>query len=279
VQVKIDAHQHFWAYDPLEYGWIGPEMDVLKRDYMPQDLEPLQHALGITGTVAVQARQTVQETRWLIELAHEHAFIKGVVGWVDLFDPELGLLLETLASHPKLCGVRHVVQDEPDDEFMLRDGFCQGIRTLTDFDLTYDILIFPRHLPAACELVSRFPQQRFVLDHIAKPPIKSRELDPWREWIWQLAEYPNVYCKVSGMVTEADWANWQPQDVRPYLDVVFEAFGTQRIMIGSDWPVCTVAGTYSQVMGLAYDYLGQFSTPEQADLCGGNAQRFYRLAH
>jgi L-fuconolactonase len=253
-------------------------MEVLKRDYLPEDLRPPQQALGIGGTVAVQARQTVEETRWLLRLAGEHPFILGVVGWVNLFDPYLEMTLEDLASHAKLSGLRHVIQSEPDDRFMLREGFCRSVGMLAEFDLAYDILIYPRHLPAACELVSRFPDQRFVVDHIAKPPIKSGEIAPWSEDIRRLAGFPNVYCKVSGMVTEADWENWQPDDLLPYLDVVFDAFGTQRIMLGSDWPVCTLAASYGQVMGLAYDYVSQFPIPEQADLCGGNAQRFYRLS-
>lgn len=277
--MKIDTHQHFWRYDPQEYDWIGPGMEALQRDFMPEDLAPLQQESGIQGTIAVQARQTLEETRWLLDLADEHPFIRGVVGWVDLQSPDLDTQLERLASHSRLCGVRHVVQSEPDDEFMLRADFCRGIQMLADFDLTYDILIYPRHLPAANELVSRFPRQRFVLDHIAKPPIKAGTLSPWREGIWRLAEYPNVYCKVSGMVTEADWTAWTADDLKPYMDVVFAAFGTQRLMLGSDWPVCTLAGSYSRVMGVVLDYVAQFSTAQQADLCGGNAQRFYRLAN
>jgi L-fuconolactonase len=276
--VKIDAHQHFWHYDPAQYGWIGQKMDVLKQDYLPDDLRPLPRALGIGGTVAVQARQTVEETRWLLRLAREHPFVLGVVGWVDLFDPFLEMTLEDLASYPCLSGLRHDVQSEPDDEFMLREDFCRGIGTLAEFDLAYDILIYPRHLPVACELVSRFPFQRFVVDHIAKPSIKDGQIAQWQEDIRRLAEHPNVYCKVSGMVTEADWESWQPDDLLPYLDVVFGAFGTGRIMLGSDWPVCTLAAPYEQVMRFAFDYVSQFAIPEQADLCGGNAQRFYRLA-
>jgi L-fuconolactonase len=276
--VKIDAHQHFWRYDPAEYGWIGERMDILKQDYMPEGLRPLPRALGIGGTVAVQARQTVEETRWLLRLSEEHPYVLGVVGWVDLLDPYLEMALEDLASHPRLSGLRHAVQSEPDDRFMLREDFCRGIGMLAEFDLAYDILIDPRHLPVACELVSRFPAQRFVVDHMAKPPIRAGEIATWQEDIRRLAEYPNVYCKVSGMVTEADWERWRLDDLLPYLDVVFDSFGTGRIMLGSDWPMCTLAARYEQVMQLAFDYVSRFSIAEQADLCGGNAQRFYRLA-
>ncbi len=276
--MKVDAHQHFWRYNGDEYGWIGEDMAALRRDFLPADLEPLQRELGITGTVAVQARQTAEETRWLLRLAERHPFIRGVVGWVDLRDPEIDLELERLGQFQKLSGVRHVVQDEPDDRFLLQEDFLRGVGMLSTFDLAYDILIYPRHLPVACEFVDCFPRQRFVLDHIAKPPIAARELSPWAEDIRRLSEHPNVYCKVSGLVTEANWEGWTPDDIHPYLDVVFEAFGTQRIMFGSDWPVCTVAGSYAQVMRLVYDYAAQFSTAQQADLCSGNALRFYRLA-
>ncbi len=282
--MKIDAHQHFWHYTPQEYGWMGPNMAILKKDHLPPHLAPLLEAAGIAGTVAVQARQTLQETRWLLELAGHYPFIKGVVGWVDLRSPEVREHLERVGTHPKLRGVRHVVQDEPDDQFMLQEDFMRGLGTLEEFDLTYDILIFSRHLPVACELVKRFPNQRFVLDHIAKPSIKDKKIATWDADIRRLAAYPNVWCKVSGMVTEADWQQpalrgpgWQPSDFRPYLDVVFEAFGTKRIMFGSDWPVCTLAGTYADVAKLVLDYVNTFSEEEQADFWGETARRFYGL--
>jgi L-fuconolactonase len=275
--VKIDAHQHFWRYTPEEYGWIGPDMGILKKDHLPADLAPLLETSGIGGTVAVQARQTLAETEWLLELADKHPLIKGVVGWVDLRSPELRGQLERFCSHPKFRGVRHVVQDEPDDRFMLREDFIRGLGMLAGFDLTYDILIFPRHLAVACELVEKFPEQRFVLDHIAKPFIKDGKVAPWDEGIRRLAEFPNVFCKVSGMVTEADWHRWRPADFRPYLDVVFEAFGPRRIMFGSDWPVCTLAGTYADVVKIVSDYVQHLSAEEQADVWGETAIRFYGL--
>jgi len=275
--MKIDTHQHFWRYNPQEYGWMLPGMKVLKKDHLPDDLLPLLRAVGIDGTVAVQARQILEETRWLLELAAQYPFIKGVVGWVDLRSPQLREQLEQFCPHPKLCGVRHVVHDEPDDQFMLREDFIRGIGTLAEFDLTYDLLLFPKHLPVACELVSMFPEQRFVLDHIAKPLIKTGQVSPWDADLRRLAAFPNVSCKVSGMVTEADWKAWKPTDFRPYLDIVFGAFGTKRIVLGSDWPVCTVAGTYPEVMQLAFDYVAQLSETEQADVLGNNAIKVYRI--
>jgi L-fuconolactonase len=279
--MRIDAHQHFWLYNAQEYGWIGPEMAGLRRDFLPTDLRPLQEALQIEGTVAVQARQTVDETEWLLQLAAQHPRIRGVVGWVDLCDPHVGRQLEMLCADERLRGVRHVVQDEPDDRFLLRPDFQRGIGLLAAFGLTYDILIYPRHLPAACEFVAQSPEQPFVLDHMAKPPIAANDsrgrAQPWAEGIRHLAEHPRVYCKVSGMVTEAAWDRWTAADFRPYLDVVVEAFGTERIMFGSDWPVCTVAGSYAEVLGLAYDYAAQFSAAEQAAMAGENAARFYGL--
>ena len=272
--MKIDAHQHFWRYTAAEYDWIGPEMAILKQDHLPANLAPLLEASGIDGTVAVQARQTLAETAWLLELADQSPLIKGVVGWVDLRSPHLRGQLEHFSQHPRFCGVRHVVQAEPDDQFMLGEAFLQGIDLLHEFNLTYDILIFPRHLPMACQLVSQFPNQPFVLDHLAKPFIKAGLISPWEADIRQLAAFPNVYCKVSGMVTEANWQQWRPVD---FLDVIFEAFGPRRVMFGSDWPVCTVAAAYSQVVKLVSDYVEQLSATEQAAIWGETAQRFYGL--
>jgi L-fuconolactonase len=275
--MRIDAHQHLWAYDPAEYGWIGPGMEGLARDFLPPDLEPLLKQNGMDGTIAVQARQSLAETEWLLDLAARYRIIKGVVGWVDLRSPELSQELARLAPSRKLRGVRHVVQDEPDDDFMLQSDFLRGIGMLADFNLTYDILIYPRQLPAAIELVRHFPEQRFVLDHIAKPLIKERVLAPWDDGLRRLAGLPNVSCKVSGMVTEADWSAWQPQTFKPYLDVVLGAFGPERVMIGSDWPVCTLAGSYEEVLDIAFRYIEQFTPAEQAGILGENAARFYKI--
>jgi L-fuconolactonase len=275
--MKIDAHQHFWHYTLQEYAWIGPNMAILQKDHLPADLAPLLESAGIEGTITVQARQTLEETLWLLELADRNPFIKGVVGWVDLRDPELPSQLERFCAYPKFCGVRHAVQDESDDGFMLREDFVRGIGMLAEFDLTYDILIFPRHLPLACELVEKYPDQRFVLDHIAKPFIRRAKVSPWDTDIRRLAAYPHVWCKVSGMVTEADWHGWRPDDFRPYLDIVFGAFGPHRLMFGSDWPVCTLAGAYADVVGILSDYTRGLSEAERADVWGETAKAFYGL--
>jgi L-fuconolactonase len=275
--MKIDTHQHFWKYNSTQYPWMGESMGSLRRDYLPSHLAPLLEAASIDGTVSVQARQVVEESYWLLELADQNPFIKGVVGWVDLCSPKVAEQLEELARYPKLRGVRHVIHDEPDDRFMMREDFRRGLSQLNKYKLTYDLLLFPRHLPIACELLKLFPEQPFVLDHIAKPLIKERKLEPWRTDLTHLAKFTNVYCKVSGMVTEAAWADWQRQDFSPYLDVVFESFGTKRIMIGSDWPVCTLAGTYSRVIQIVSEYLHRLSRDEQTDVWSGNAKRFYGL--
>lgn len=277
--MKIDSHQHYWHYVPSEYGWISAEMASLKRDRLPPDLRPILVRHGFQGTVAVQARQTLHETRWLLRLAEEYPLMLGVVGWVDLTDPQLADSLEELACHPKLRGVRHVLQDEADDHYMLRESFLRGLRTLRSFNLAYDLLIFPRHLPIACQLASRLPDQRFVLDHMAKPPIREGLLEPWAAQVRRLAAFPNVYCKVSGLITEADWKLWTESDLVPYLDTVFDAFGPQRIMFGSDWPVCTVAGSYAQVVDSISTYVEALSSQEKAAVWGGTASEFYGLEH
>jgi L-fuconolactonase len=275
--MKIDSHQHFWQYSPEEYGWISDDMSVLKRDFLPADLYKELRANGLDGSVAVQARQTLQETEWLIKMAEEHYFIKGVVGWLDIQDPKFKHQVEKYSRRNKLVGIRHVVQDEPDDRFMLRSEFVAGIRLLENYDLVYDILIFERQLPATLELVSRFPHQRFVLDHIGKPKISYNMLEPWKSQITELAQFPDVYCKVSGMVTEADWKNWKKDDLKPYLDTVFEVFGPDKIMFGSDWPVCTVAASYDNVFGIVSDYIEQLSSEEKEKVFGLNAARIYNL--
>jgi len=275
--MKIDTHQHFWKYNATQYPWMEESMGSLRRDYLPSHLAPLLKAAGIDGTVSVQARQLVEESDWLLELADQNPFIKGVVGWVDLQSPMVEEQLEKLARYAKLRGVRHVVHDESDDRFMMREDFRRGLKQLRKYKLTYDLLLFPRHLPVACELLNLFPEQPFVLDHIAKPPINEHKLEPWRTDLGRLAKFTNVYCKVSGMVTEADWAHWKSQDFMPCLDAVFESFGTKRIMVGSDWPVCTLGGTYPRVMDIADDYVQQLSRDERTDVWGENARRFYGL--
>jgi L-fuconolactonase len=275
--MRIDSHQHFWKYDAREYGWIDDSMELLRRDFMPEDLEPHLERNGFDGCVAVQARQTLQETRSLLELAGRHPFIKAVVGWVDLRSPELRPQLESLCRDSKLAGIRHIVQSEPYDRFLMRSDFLRGIAMLEEFDLTYDILIYTRHLPVAAEFVARFERQRFVLDHLAKPDIRRRDLAMWSQGIRDLARFPNVYCKLSGLVTEADWDNWREKDFVPYLDVAFESFGAARLMIGSDWPVCTVAGNYSRVVDVVKNYLRKFPEEVREAVLGKTAIEAYRL--
>jgi L-fuconolactonase len=275
--MKIDAHQHFWKYNDHDYQWITAGMDKLRHDHMPADLSPFMEAAGVGATVAVQARQSIEESLWLLELADQHSFIRAVVGWVDLCSADLNQQLEMLAQRPKFRGVRHVVQDEPDDNFMLRESFLAGLSQLRRFGLTYDLLLFPRHLPVARQVVKRFPDQRFVLDHIAKPPVRSGEMEPWARDLKRLAEFPNVYCKISGLVTEAKWDAWRPQDFEPYLDVVLNAFGSRRLMIGSDWPVCTLAADYAYVIRLGTGYLARLSSDEQKAILETNPAEFYSI--
>ena len=276
--MKLDSHQHFWKYDPAQYGWMKPEWPI-RRDLLPGDLEPLLARCGLDGAIAVQARQTLEESRWLLELADAHPLIQGVVGWVDLRSERVEEQLARFAAHPRFVGVRHVVQDEPDDNFLLRPEFIRGIRALRQFQLRYDLLIFPKQLPAAIELVRRFPEQPFVLDHLAKPFIRDGVLSPWREQIHTLAAAPNVCCKISGLVTEAHWQHWRAADFRPYLDVVFAAFGPARLMFGSDWPVSLLAATYEQSFNLVNDYLAQFPTATRDQILGGNAAKFYGIGN
>jgi L-fuconolactonase len=275
--MRIDAHQHFWHYDPEEYGWINEEMVALRRDFLPADLKPLLDAAGFAGCVAVQARQTLEETRWMLDLAARNDFIRGVVGWVDLRSAALPDQLAEFTRSPKFVAVRHVVQAEPDDAFLLRADFQRGIAQLAQYGLAYDILVYPRQLRAAIQFVSAFPDQRFVLDHIAKPLIAQATMEPWNSEIRALAQFPNVCCKVSGMVTEASWKAWRPEDFRPYLDTVFEAFSPDRILIGSDWPVCTVAADYSRTLGLVGNYIAQLPREQQDAILGGNCAAFYRV--
>ena len=223
--MRIDAHQHFWIYNPHDYGWIDDSMAALRRDFVPQDLESELARNRFQGSVAVQARQSLEETRWLLDLAEKSSFILGVVGWVDLRSADVRQQLQTFSANPKFVGVRHIVQSESDDRFLLRPDFLRGIAALEEFDLAYDILIHPKHLPVVAEFVQHFPRQRFVLDHLAKPLIKAGSIDDWSLGIERLSAFPNVFCKLSGMVTEADWQNWTPKQLQPYLDVAFESFG------------------------------------------------------
>ena len=273
----IDAHHHLWKFNSDDYGWMDESMKVLKREYLPADLLKEMQKAGVSGTIVVQARQIIKETRWLLELAYENDFIKGVVGWVDLRSAALMAQLDEFAGNPKLVGVRHVIHDEADDDFMLRPAFVNGIEMLVDYNLTYDLLLFPKHMERAIELVSMFPDQRFVLDHISKPFIKTGILQPWKDDIEALAAQPNVWCKISGMVTEADHQAWKYVDFVPYMKVVCEAFGTDRIMLGSDWPVCRLAGEYDEVMGIPLAFFDHLSETEKESIYRQNAIDCYQL--
>lgn len=274
---RIDAHQHFWRYDPVQYGWIDESMAALRRDFLPEDLKPELESRGFAGCVAVQARQTLEETAWLLDLADQHPFIAGVVGWVDLRSPDVAAELAAFRGRKKLVGIRHIVQGEPDDRFLLGAEFLRGVEALAGFDLAYDVLIYPRHLKVAAEFAGRLPGHRLVLDHLAKPEIRNGSIEDWARDLRALAARPNVSCKLSGMVTEADWRAWTPRQLRPYLDVAFEAFGADRLLIGSDWPVCTVAASYLRTMDVVLDYLHLHPSSVQDAVLGGNACRVYRL--
>jgi L-fuconolactonase len=276
--LKIDSHQHFWRFDPVRDAWITHEMRVIQRDFLPADLQPLLERSGIDGCVAVQVDQSEEDNEFLLDHAAEHDFIKGVVGWVNLWDPELEGRLTHYKKFPKLKGFRHILQSEHDRALMLNPNFKRGISLLESFGYTYDILIYPDQLGYTRDFVAAFPNQPFVLDHIAKPHIKDRYItDEWRDAIRAVAAYPNLYCKISGMVTEADWLSWKPEHFRVYLDTIIEAFGTNRVMYGSDWPVCLVAASYEQVLGIVKDYFSAFTTDEQDAFFGGNTIKFYNL--
>ena len=274
----IDAHHHLWKHNDRDYEWMnGEALHGLRRDYLVADLSLATRDSGVHGTIAVQARQTLEETDWLLAVAADHPIIKGVVGWVPLCSPQVGDLLERIAFVPNLKGVRHVLQDEPDDQFMLREDFNQGVGKLKEFRLVYDILIFERHLPQAIQFVDRHPQQKFVLDHLAKPRIKDNLISPWDERMRELAKRENVFCKISGMVTEADWGKWTPQQLLPYFDVVLEAFGPRRLMFGSDWPVLTLGSDYDSWVKTFQTFIAGLSAEEQEQISSGTACEVYRI--
>ncbi len=275
--MKIDSHQHFWRYDAVRDAWITDSMAVLKRDFLPEHLAAELAANRIDRSIAVQADQSESETMFLLDLAEKNKRIAGVVGWVDLLSPRAGERLEYFSHSSKLRGFRHVAQSEPDDRFLSRENFVKGVAQLRAFGFTYDILIYPKQLPAAIELVARLPEQRFVVDHLAKPEIKSVKSAPWAAQMKEIAQSKNVFCKLSGLVTEADWKHWKTDDFKPYLDKVFDAFGADRLMFGSDWPVCLLAATYGQVKQIIEEYVKGFSQTDKEKIFGGNAARFYGL--
>lgn len=276
--MKIDAHQHYWNFNVEDYGWMEDKMAAIRRDFSPEDLKIELTRMDFDGSIAVQARQKPEETNWLLQLAAQYPHIKGVVGWIDLRSPEVEQLLSDFASRPKAVGVRHVIHDEPEEDFMLQKDFIRGIRALENTGLVYDLLLFPKHLKNASKLLGQCSaNQTFVLDHISKPDILNGVIEPWKEDLGSLAKFPNVYCKLSGMVTEADWNNWKPEDFHPYLDAVIELFGIDRVLIGSDWPVCLVSANYKTVMSIVMDYIKKYPEDIQNKILGGNAVKAYKL--
>ncbi len=277
--MKIDSHQHFWNYRPEEYPWITDELSPIRRSFFPDDLEPLLDENGLFGSVAVQARQSIEETRWLLELASERDSIKGVVGWLPLESDDLSDSLDRFCGDPKFVGARHVIQDETDDQFILRPDFNRGVRALAARNLVYDILIFEKHLPQTIAFVDAHPETPFVLDHIAKPVIRADAFDAnWERNIRLLAQRENVACKLSGMVTEVRDDNWDAALLQPYFDTVLEAFGPDRLLAGSDWPVCLLRASYNQWQKTLQEMLATLSYSEQAAIFGDNARRIYKLS-
>jgi L-fuconolactonase len=274
---RIDSHQHFWKFDPIRDSWIDETMSVIQRDFLPGDLQPLLHKHAMDGCVVVQTDQSEMENGFLLGNANDYDFIKGVVGWVDLQSPQVDKRLEYYSQFKKLKGFRHVLQGEADRALMLKPAFMNGIAALSKYGFTYDILIYPDQLPYVYDFVKAFPNQKFVIDHIAKPYIKDKKIDDWAKDIKALAGFENLYCKVSGMVTEANWKTWQQEDFTPYLNVVFETFGTKRLMYGSDWPVCNVAGGYDKAIGIVKKYIAKLSASEQDDFWGNTVAAFYKL--
>ena len=273
----IDSHQHFWKYEPVKHDWIDDEMSVIRRDFSPSDLTKVYQENSIDGCVAVQADQTLEETDFLIDLASNNNFIKGIVGWVDLRAENIEKVLEKYSTSKILKGFRHVVQGEPDHNFLLRPNFSRGISLLEKYNFTYDILVFPHQLGSVLEFVKKFPNQKFVIDHIAKPYIKDGYFEGWATMMTAIGKHENVSCKMSGMVTEADYNKWTPEQIHPYMNTVLEAFGSKRILFGSDWPVCLVAGNYSKIKKLTTDFISEFSQIEQNSIMGNNAIEFYNL--
>jgi L-fuconolactonase len=275
--MKIDSHQHFWKYNAQNHAWINGDMKVIQKDFMPSDLEPILKTHQFDGCVSVQVDQNDEESAFLLQLANENDFIKGVVGWVDLQSNDVDDKLEEYAEKKKMKGFRHIVQGESDTEFMLRPKFKNGIAALSAYNFTYDILIYHYQLEQAIQFVKFFPEQKLVIDHIAKPDIKSGEYAQWQTNIKKIALHQNVYCKISGMVTEADWHDWKESDFKIYLDTIVKAFGTDRIMYGSDFPVCLLAATYEQQLSIVNNYFEAFSNVEKKKIMGGNAVKFYNL--
>ncbi|MGJ1416914.1 amidohydrolase family protein [Sphingobacterium multivorum] len=275
--MRIDTHQHFWKFDPIRDRWITEEMQVIKRDFSPLDIQFVLERNGFGGSVAVQADQSKEETAYLVQLANDYPFIKGVVGWIDLQAADIRQQLDGYQSDTVIKGFRHIVEGEADPDFLIRPAILNGLKALADYGYTYDLLIRPRHYAATLDCVQQNPNLQFVLDHIAKPPIKSKAFDEWATFIDALSAFPNVVCKVSGLATEADWEGWKLDDFKQYLEHIFARFGKERIMYGSDWPVCLLAASYEESIAIVEDKLGQFTAAEKNAFWAENAIRVYNL--
>ena len=272
----IDSHQHFWKYHPQNHAWINEDMKIIQKDFLPEELASIFGKERIDGCISVQVDQTEDETQFQIELAKNNPFIKGVVGWINLMNPSIEAALEKYQDYPIVKGFRHILQGEVKG-FMLQPEFIDGLKALAKNNYTYDLLIYHHQIPEALELLKNLGELKIVVDHIAKPDIKNSHITEWSKNIKALAKYPNVHCKISGMTTEADWKNWTAEDLTPYLDIVVEAFGTNRLMFGSDWPVCLVASTYSHWLTTVKDYFSTFTNQEQAKIFASNCESFYTL--
>jgi len=275
---KIDAHQHFWDPGRFNYPWMKPDMKVLRRAFLPQDLKGLIEEVGVRGTVLIQTISSIEETRWFLEMADANQFIAGVVGWVDLRAPDISDVLDEFTSHPKFKGVRHQVEDEPDQAWLIREDVLRGLGELARRNIPYDLLVKTAHLKYVPVIAHRHPSLRMVIDHIAKPPIAKGEIEEWAKALAPVAKIPNIWCKLSGMITEADWKRWKPLDIKPYADYVIEKFGFERVMFGSDWPVCLLAGSYRQVFDTVQELVRYASPEEKSRLFAANAIEFYNLS-
>ena len=274
----IDAHQHFWQLGRFDYSWLdAAELSVIRRDYLPEHLKPKIDKAGITQTIFVQTQHNTDENRWVLDLAKQHDWIAGVVGWVDLASPDCESQLAEFKDHPKFVGIRHVTQDEPDDNFIVNERVLNGLRILERHSVPFDLLFYVKHLHHAKTLGKKLPNLPMVIDHLSKPEIKKQNFDPWKKDLLAAAEFPNVFCKLSGMVTEADWNNWKPADLKPYVETAIDAFGPQRCMFGSDWPVCELAASYQQVVSTLSEIVGSISDTEKQQIFGETAKSFYRL--
>ena len=273
----IDSHQHFWQVGRFDYPWMTTDLGVLYRDYLPDDLGPILRSNGVEKTVLVQASNSVAESLWLLNLSDENRFIAGVVGWVDLMSPDIEVQLVQLTAHPKFKGVRHLVESEPHDDWLIQPAVLSGLKRLSTYGLSYDLLVHTRHLKYVPRVVESCPELALVVDHLAKPPIAKNEIDAWSQAFKPLASYPNVHCKLSGLVTEANWTSWQTDDLRPFVDFALESFGPERLMFGSDYPVCLLASSYDRVLASFQEILKSLNDDEREKIFSKNAARFYRL--